>query len=93
MSSTGKFLPIQLIYTGIAPRNLPEYDFQSHFVLDLLRTIGQIQINLSSFLMKSYFLIYKAGKGGKVITTRATLVCYYGHLQRTGQWHSKRVLL
>ena len=43
--------------------------------------------------MKSYFLIYSRYKEGKAITTRATPDCYYGHLQRTGQWHSKRFFL
>ena len=31
MSSTGKFLPIQLIYTGTTPRSLPKYDFPVSF--------------------------------------------------------------
>ena len=31
MSSTGKFLPIQLIYTGKTPRSLPKYEFPASF--------------------------------------------------------------
>ena len=31
VSSTGKFLPIQLIYTGTTPRSLPKYDFPISF--------------------------------------------------------------
>ena len=31
VSSTGKFLPIQLIYTGTTPRSLPKYDFSVSF--------------------------------------------------------------
>ena len=31
MSSTGKFLAIQLIYTGTIPRSLPKYDFPVSF--------------------------------------------------------------
>ena len=31
MSSTGRFLPIQLIYAGTTPRNLPKYDFPVSF--------------------------------------------------------------
>ena len=49
MSSTGKFLPIQLIYTGERHAVYLNMTSQSHFLLDLLRIIGQTQINLSSF--------------------------------------------
>ena len=31
MSSTGKFLPIQFIYTGTTPRSLPKYYFSVSF--------------------------------------------------------------
>ena len=31
MSSTGKFLPIQLIYIGKTPRSLPKYEFPASF--------------------------------------------------------------
>ena len=31
MSSTGKFLPIQLIYTSTTPHSLPKYDFPVSF--------------------------------------------------------------
>ena len=31
MSSTGKFLPTQLIYTGTTPRSLPKYYFPAKF--------------------------------------------------------------
>ena len=55
VSSTGKFLPIQLIQHHAVYLNMTS---QSHFLLDLLRIIGQIQINLSSFLIKSCFLNY-----------------------------------
>ena len=45
VSSTCKFLPTQLIYTGTTSSSLPKYDFQSHFLFDLLRIIGRIQTN------------------------------------------------
>ena len=61
-------------------------------LLDLLRIIGEIQINLSRFL-RNRISLFTTGKEGKGIITRATLACYYGHLQRTGWWHSKRALL
>ena len=61
-------------------------------LLDLLRIIGEIQINLSRFL-RNRISLFTIGKWGKGIIKRATLACYYGHLQRTGRWHSKRALL
>ena len=61
-------------------------------LLDLLRITGQIQINLSRFL-RNRISLFTIGKWGKGIIKRATLACYYGHLQRTGRWHSKRALL
>ena len=37
MSSTGKFLPIQLIYTGTTPRSLPKYDFPVSFFVGFIK--------------------------------------------------------
>ena len=58
---------------------------QSHFLLSLLRIIGQIHINQSSFLMMKIIFPYLQEGITKGVTTTATLSCYYGQLQRTGQ--------
>ena len=88
MSSTGKFLRIELIYTGTTPRSLPKYDFPVSFFVGFTKnhwSNTDKSINHSS--------LSTAVKGGKGITIRATLASYSGHLQRTGQCYSKRVLL
>ena len=37
MSSTGNILPIQLIYTGTTPCNLPKYDFPVSFSVEFTK--------------------------------------------------------
>ena len=37
MSSTGRFLPIQLIYAGTTPRSLPKYDFPVSFSVGFIK--------------------------------------------------------
>ena len=58
VSSTGKFLPIHLICTGTIPRSLPKYDFPVSFSVGFTKNHWSNTNHLSSFLMKSYFLIY-----------------------------------
>ena len=83
MSSTGKFLPIQLIYTGKTLRSLPKYEFPASFSVGFTKHHWSSTDTSIEFF--DHISLSATGKGGKGITTRATLACYHGYLQRTGQ--------
>ena len=57
VSSTGKFLLIQLIYTGTTPCSLPKYDFLVSYSVGFTKNDWSNTDKSVEFLMKLYFLI------------------------------------
>ena len=85
VSSTGKFLPIQLIYTGKTPRSLTKHEFPASFSVRFTKNHWSNTDKSIEFFDEIIFPYLQQVKEEKEITRRATLACYYGHLQRTGQ--------
>ena len=59
VSSTGKFLPIQLIYTGTTRHSLPKYDFPVSFSVRFTKNQWSNTDKSITFLMKLYFVIHR----------------------------------